>query len=126
LSRDKVFQAVAVDVHAMQGVRFGDELVKKGLLEKGGIAAAALLVAPDAEPVGRTGKNVHLAVTVYVVSVHVRAGFAEVSAVERPGTARVNGGLFPPAARTDHVEAAVAVHVAHTQAVRKALRAGDL
>ena len=50
-----------------------------------------------------------------------RAGWKVQGAVLlRPAT-----GLFPPAAGADHVRAAVAVQVAHAQAVREAGGAGD-
>ena len=34
-------------------------------------------------------------------------------------------GLFPPAARADHIPASVAVQVAHAEPVRETIRAGD-
>src|SRR5262249_49085573 len=132
----EVFQAVAVDVHAVHGMRFGQEIAEQHLaLEDRLGLVAALQVGPDAELVRRAADDVGPAITVDVVGEHVGAGLSkgeilflaidEANRVELPGFVLDRGRLLPPAAGANDIELAVAVEIADAQAVRESLRAGD-
>src|SRR5206468_440846 len=65
LTSHQVLEAVAVDVHEVQGVRFGAEVLEQVRpQERRRLAVAALEVAPDAELVGRAAEDVGPAVPV--------------------------------------------------------------
>src|SRR5262249_54558598 len=108
-------------------VRLPDQLLEEVACHELRLTLAAdLLVPPDAVLVGRAADDVRDAVAVHVIGVHVGAGRPQGRRVELPRLAVVLLRLLPPAARTDDIEPAVTIDVAHAQAVRVPLRSGNL
>src|SRR5262249_41427826 len=133
LPRHQVLQSVAVDVHAVQGMRLRYQLGEQVLLEELRVAVLGrlLLVPPDAVGVRGTADDVRLAVAVDVVGEHAGPAlpaYLQARWMKRPGPDRVTalGGLFPPARRADHVLPAIAIDVAHAQTVPELAGPRDL
>src|SRR5665213_141414 len=130
LAGDDVLEAVAVNVHEVDGVHLGDLHALRVfgfvvadddvLLE----AAVFLLLEPgQAVAVGfDAGDNVGPAIAVDVIGEHLRAAAAEVGGVKRPlRVAAQVGGLLVPAVMNHEIVFPVPIYVAEAHAVGESL-----
>ena len=131
---DDVLQPIAIHVHQFDRVElrkghavaaFARFLVHENVRLELNLAARValleLLVPREAVAVRcERGDDVRQAVAVHVVGVHLRAGGGEKGLVKFPHRiARERRGLLEPAAAANQIRAAVPVHIAHAEAVRK-------
>src|SRR5688572_3381328 len=90
------------------------------------VGICGLFMPPDPIPVGRRADNIIAAVKVYVLHVHVRTVFSQVSGMEIPIWLCPICRRFPPTRLDDNILAAILIDISQAETMRKNICTGSI